>query len=240
MITLFQFHPIWGLPNASPFCMKLETYLRMAKIPYESKYINNPQTAPKGKLPFIKLDGVVLPDSELIIAELKNRFGDALDETLSKEKKALAVLIDIIFTERLYWIEMFLRWQDDAGWKVTNDTMFGGLPFFLKFFIPKMIRKKMFKTLNSQGMGRHSYDEVVGLGIKTLNGLADFLDDKPFFLGDKPSSLDATAFAFLANIIMAPVNDAFKKHARSLDNLKLYVHRMWDLYYSDLTKPEIL
>ena len=35
MITLFQFQRYWGLPNISPFCLKLETYLRLAKIPYQ-------------------------------------------------------------------------------------------------------------------------------------------------------------------------------------------------------------
>jgi hypothetical protein len=32
-IVLHQFYRSFGLPNASPFCMKLETYLRMAELP---------------------------------------------------------------------------------------------------------------------------------------------------------------------------------------------------------------
>jgi hypothetical protein len=32
MIKLYQFNPVWGLPNASPFCMKLETYSFLANI----------------------------------------------------------------------------------------------------------------------------------------------------------------------------------------------------------------
>ena len=35
MIKLYQFKPAWGLPNPSPFCMKVETYLRMAGLSYE-------------------------------------------------------------------------------------------------------------------------------------------------------------------------------------------------------------
>ena len=34
MIKLYQFKPAWGLPNPSPFCMKVETYLRMAGLSY--------------------------------------------------------------------------------------------------------------------------------------------------------------------------------------------------------------
>jgi len=35
VIKLYQFAPAFGLPNASPFCMKMETYLRMAGLPFE-------------------------------------------------------------------------------------------------------------------------------------------------------------------------------------------------------------
>jgi hypothetical protein len=35
MIKLYQFNAAWGLPNPSPFCMKVETYLRMVSLPYE-------------------------------------------------------------------------------------------------------------------------------------------------------------------------------------------------------------
>jgi len=33
MIKLYQFPTAWGLPNPSPFCMKLEVYMRLAEIP---------------------------------------------------------------------------------------------------------------------------------------------------------------------------------------------------------------
>jgi hypothetical protein len=35
MIKVYQFEPAFGIPNASPFCFKLENYLRMAAIPFE-------------------------------------------------------------------------------------------------------------------------------------------------------------------------------------------------------------
>ena len=44
-IVFWQLSPCWGLPNASPFCLKLETWLRMAKIPYEAKSVTGPPTA---------------------------------------------------------------------------------------------------------------------------------------------------------------------------------------------------
>jgi hypothetical protein len=56
MITLYQFAPTWGIPNAGQFNAKLETYLRMCKIPYEIAE-TLPLKAPKGKLPFIEPKG---------------------------------------------------------------------------------------------------------------------------------------------------------------------------------------
>ena len=53
MITLHQFARVWDIPNLSPFCSKVETYLRMAGIPYEVADAI-PPTAPKGKLPYTK------------------------------------------------------------------------------------------------------------------------------------------------------------------------------------------
>jgi Glutathione S-transferase N-terminal domain len=48
MVTLYKFIPAWGLPDLSPFCVKLETYLRLAKIPYETQ-VGDPRKAPKKK-----------------------------------------------------------------------------------------------------------------------------------------------------------------------------------------------
>lgn len=239
MITLFQFHRVWGLPNASPFCMKLETYLRMAKLPYDIKFIHNPQKAPKGKFPFVQIDGKTYSDSEMIIDELKTRYGDPLDQDLTKEQRALSILIDHTFCERLYWVTVYLRWQDEQGWAQINHEYFGHLPALLKFFVPSLVRKQTIKALYGQGMGRHRLDEVVHMGEKTLDALASLLGEQVYFLGDKPSSVDATAFAFLANILYTPLHDPLKKHALSLPALGAYCERMWDALYSDFPKPRL-
>ena len=67
MIKVHQFAPAFGLPNASPFCMKLETYLRMAGLPFELVNDGNVIRAPKGKLPYIEDDGRVVADTNFII-----------------------------------------------------------------------------------------------------------------------------------------------------------------------------
>lgn len=239
MITLYQFHRIWGLPNSSSFCMKLETYLRMIELPYENKFVSNPQKSPKRKLPHIKMDGCFYSDSELIIDKLKIRFGDVLDKELIAEQHALAVMLDIACSERLYWVSVYMRWQYEKGWEQVKNTMFGRLTRISKLYIPNLFRKFMLKQLNEQGMGRHSFEEVTQLGIKTLDALAVILGSNQYFLGDKPTSIDATTFSFLANIIWAPLCDPVKVHIMKQENIMQYCHRMWDRYYPELPKPQM-
>ena len=80
MLTLYQTQRAWNAPNISPFCTKLETYLRMADIPYTIAPGNFPfQKAPKGKVPYILFEGRLISDSSRIIALLNERLGDTVD-----------------------------------------------------------------------------------------------------------------------------------------------------------------
>lgn len=55
-------------PNISPFVLKLETYLRMAKIPYEVDKTD--PISVKGKSPWITLNGEHIADSQLCVEYL--------------------------------------------------------------------------------------------------------------------------------------------------------------------------
>ncbi|KTC81604.1 glutathione S-transferase family protein [Legionella brunensis] len=237
MITLYQFPGVWGLPNASPFCLKIETYLRMAEIPYEIRFVMNPRKAPKGKLPFIKIDEEVISDSELIIDYLVGKFGDSLDRNLTKEQKALTVLLDNTFSERLYWLMVYLRWQDEYGWSHLREPFFAKLRGFAKLVVPNVVHKTMKKALYLQGMGRHNSDEIKEMGYKTLDAIAITLGNKKYFHGDELTSIDATAFGFLTNIAWLPFEDPLKIHLQNHNNLLNYCERIWSSFYPEIPKP---
>src|ERR1035437_7549707 len=99
MLKLVQFHPAFGVRNMSPFCLKLETYLRMTGIAHEVVWSSDVRTAPKGKLPYILDVDVVMGDSALIIDYLKARHGDPLDGTLSAEQKAQVLAWSSLFED---------------------------------------------------------------------------------------------------------------------------------------------
>ncbi|MGB8700861.1 MAG: Tom37 metaxin N-terminal-like domain-containing protein, partial [Thermosynechococcaceae cyanobacterium] len=185
MITLYQFEPAWGLPNASPFCLKLETYLRMAKLPFECVYDADLQKAPKGKMPYISDKGKIIADSNFIIAYLKETYGDPLDAHLSRSERAVMVAMQRLIEENLYWAGVYSRWQVPQNWPVTKAAFFDGFPPVLRWIIPIIARKQTLKNLDGQGMGKHSESEVYTIGKTDLTALSDFLDDKPFFMGQQ-------------------------------------------------------
>lgn len=234
MIKLYQFEPAFGLPNASPFCMKLETYLRMAKLPFEipPATLGDLRRAPKGKMPYIEDQGKTLADTSFIIDYLKASHGDPLDGWLDAQQRAVALAFQRLIEENLYWALLYTRWVEPAGWVKTRSAFFAKLAPPLKWIVPPLARRGLIKEMQGHGMGRHSREEILGIGQRDITALADFLGDKRYFMGSQPCSLDATAHAFLANLIWPPLESALKKHALQYPHLASYCERMRQQYYA--------
>ncbi|MGI9132332.1 MAG: glutathione S-transferase family protein [Rhodoferax sp.] len=234
MITLYQFEPALGLPNASPFCMKLETYLRMAELPYVTPPVALRELgkAPKGKMPYITDGDATLADSTLIIDYLKSRYGDPLDGWLDAAQRTVALAFQRLLEENLYWAVVYTRWIEPTGWQLTRDAFFGKLPLPLRWIVPPLARRGMRQQLHGHGMGRHSAAEIHGIGQRDITALATFLGDQPYFLGPRPSSLDAIAYAFLANLLWVPLASPLQRHAQRYPQLQVYCERMRSRYYA--------
>jgi glutathione S-transferase len=224
VILLYHFGHPFGF-DPSPFCLKLEAYLRLAGLPYEARR-GSVRAAPKRKLPYIEDDGRVVADSGAIIDYLKQRYGDPLDGGLDAASRAEAHAWRRTLEESLYWILVYFRWIDDAGWQVVRRRFFATLPAPLRVVAPPLIRRSVRRTLWGQGTLRHGRDEILALGSADLAHLAAFLGDKPFLQGAAPTSLDATAYGFLANLYYppdpTPLTEALRGHA----NLVAYTARM--------------
>lgn len=233
MIQLYQFAPAFGLPNASPFCMKLETYLRMAGLPFEMQRfkLQQLQGAPKGKMPFIVDGNRTVADSSLIIDYLKLTYGDPLDSWMNAEQCAVALSWQRLLEEHLYWAVLYTRWIEPEGWALTRPAFFAGLSAPLSLIVPPLARRGMARELNGHGMGRHSREEIHALGCRDISALADFLGNKFYLMGEQPCSLDAVAYGFLANILWVPLESALKRQSQKHPGLERYCQRMKARYY---------
>lgn len=220
----------WGAPNLSPFCSKLECYLRMARIPHEVRAANMLK-APKGKVPFALVDGRLMGDSQLILEHLERTRGAPLDGWLSDEQRALGHVVRRMLEEAYYFVGVYLRWGDDSGFAVLSPTFKASMPAPVRALMP-LIRRKVRKSLQAQGTGRHSHDEIMNMGKADMTALSRILGDRPFLLGDQPSSYDATVYAFLEGLLCFPYESEVKRCAAALPNLVSYRDRMRARYFS--------
>jgi glutathione S-transferase len=223
----------WGTPNMSPFCCKLETYLRMAEVPYTAVAADF-RKAPKGKIPFVSIDGgALMGDSQLIIEELERRLGDrALDHGLSPRDRATGRIVRRAMEEALYFVGLYFRWKTDEGYALLAPEFKKILPAPLRIAMP-LIRRRVKKQLHKQGTGRHTVEEVAAMGAADLGAVAELLGDRPFLLGDRPRTPDATIYAFLEAVLGFPLESAIQV-AASHPNLVAYRGRVRERWWKDL------
>ena len=111
-IKLFQFPRMFGIPNLSPFCCKLETWLRITRVPYEVVDTPDPRKGPKGKLPFIEDAGMRIADSPRIVDHLVKIRGVDPDGRLNTSERAIVLLVQRTLEEQA---------AEENGYRLKND-----------------------------------------------------------------------------------------------------------------------
>lgn len=235
-ITLYQFPLVWGR-NVSPFTLKLETWLRLTGIPYETVAVRNPGKGPKGKLPYIRDGEAVIGDSALIIEHLKRTRGVDPDAHLDPLERAEALAYHRLLEDHLYFVGVYSRWIDPDGWRAVVPALFGFLPPGPRQIVSGIVRRKVRRDLHGQGLGRHDRAEIYAMGRDDLEALATFLNDGPFFFRDRPTTLDAVAYGFLANLLLVPVETELKQIGLEYPNLRRFCLFM-ESYLAEREAPE--
>jgi len=236
MIKLFSFGPAFGLPDPSPFVTKINLYLKLSEIDFETVAdVDNLRKAPKSKFPFINDDGEVIADSVFIIDHLRQKYNADLDAWLSDEQKAQSQLISKSLDENLYWCIVYSRWIKDDVWPQIRAQFFDGLPFPMNKIVAKLARSSTRKQIMGHGIGKHTDAEMLDIAGKSLKSLSTLLGDKPFFFGDKPSTLDVTAFAMIGALTLSTLETEMNQKAREFENLASFAQRIAKTYYPELS-----
>ncbi len=67
-----------------------------------------------------------------------------------------------------------------------------------------------------------------------IDALSACLGDKKYFLGEQPTTLDASAFGILIGTIGCPIESPLKEYGLSKDNLTNFVAHIKTHFFSDL------
>jgi glutathione S-transferase len=224
-VTLQRYIPAWDLLDICPFCFKVEVYLKLAGIPYTT-VLSDPRKAPKRKLPVLLDDSETIPDSVAIVEHLERTRGRPLDAFLSVRQRALAIAVRSMIEEHLDFVVLYQRWQLDQNWalyktKFIELAMQLGTPRFIARLAMPLLRRRVLRVLDSQGLGRHKPDEVVASALQLFESLAE-LCEGPYFFGAQPSTLDATVYAFLQSFAGVPFEGPVKDYVCTNDKLRRY------------------
>jgi glutathione S-transferase len=236
IITLYTAPSLWGLPSISPPCMKLETWLRMAKLPYKCVVLTaeNLALAPKGKIPFINYQGKLIGDTTLIIEMLKQKEEIDLDASLTATERSISLAFRRMLKENIYWGGVYIRYGMEENWQGYREvlalSLFPESPLEVSKPFAEEFRKTILSQMYGHGMGRHSSEEIVDIICADFQALSDFLGDKTFFMGELPTTLDATAYAYIGNFIQPPYDSPIVDYVLQRANLCLHYERMDQLF----------
>jgi glutathione S-transferase len=231
-LVVHQLPGAWGLPSISPFCLKLDLYLRIADIPFRTVVDATPFRGPKGKLPWIEHEGKKIGDSGFIIEYLETRFGCDPSAGLSAGERAVSLSMRRLIEENLYWAMVYDRWMVEENWRIFRDVVLAGVPVPIRQVVAFFARRGVRSQLRGHGIGLHSRHEIHAIGRRDIGAIADFLGGKPFLLGERPAEIDAIAYGLLPNIMNVPIASPIKDEALKRANLVAYVERLRNRYFA--------
>ena len=231
MLTLFGFGPAFGLPDPSPFVMKTEIHLKTAGVPYRFERAS-PQSAPKGKMPYIQVGAHRLGDSSFIRAHIEKHHNFDFDAGLCTAERAQAWAIERMLEDHLYFAIVNFRWLDDENWDKGPSHFFDGAPEGAA----KAARLRVRDKIDHHGLGRHKHEEVVELADRSLSALSIILGDKPYVMGENVTGVDATAAGMVASVLTPFFSGELRRRAERHANLIAYRDRMFARFYPQFMK----
>lgn len=225
MIKLYLYPGLFGLKDNNPFGLKVATFLSLVNIEHSIEHLMDTSKAPRNQLPFMKLDGKTISDSNHMIETIIERYQLTIDLHLSEKEKAIAHAVKRMLDENLYWVMSYSRWQDDQYWPQFEKAFIDTFPQVKEGDLDGA-RNYNFERYQKQGIGRYTPEEVYAKGLKDLQTVETLLNDQSFFFGKDPHTIDACIYGFLANIYYYPMDTPLKNFLNRSQSLPVYIEKM--------------
>lgn len=232
MITLYKFGPAFGLPDASPFCIKAELLLKMAGLDYETN-LKGFNKAPYGKLPYINDDGETIADSSFIAWHIASKYGHDFNANLSARDAGVGWAVAKMCDEQLYWVVVYDRWVPDHNFEKGPKTFFTPVPALIRPLVIAMVRRGTKKSLKGHGIGRLEAGKIHELGRRGVDAVSDILGDRKYMLGDTVSLADASVYAMLHPMRSEMFETPMVAYIEAKKPLAAYLDRMTAEWFPD-------
>lgn len=237
MIKVFGLAKTWDFPDASPYVCKLVMWMRLAGLEYELSYVPWPEMlkrAPRKSVPWIEdADGTLVHDSQRVIDYLTQKYDIALDWHLTPRERAQMRAWQRLLEDHYYWAGLVqMRWVEDENWAKYKLELAAELPpspeidaFFQE------IRDYLVGEFRGHAVGKMTVDEVRQVAREDLDALETWLGDSAFFMGSRPTSIDAMVYACLLQTLATPCTSPVVEYARGKTSLNAYFARLRARYW---------
>lgn len=224
MITVHGHLPAWGVCSPSPFVVKLVAWLDAKGLPFTMAPADL-HRAPKGKIPWIEVDGASMSDSSDIIQALIAQHGGLPGDGARPPSDPTLHLVKRTLEESLYFATLTTRWAGtDAAFEAVVTAFTPAMPPVIGGGILRwVVRPGVRRSAIAQGIGRHDPAGIAARAVDDLRAVAGALGDAPWLAGDAPGTIDCTLWAFLAQLSVFPVESAISAALRddpALANLR--------------------
>ncbi|KAG8343558.1 Outer mitochondrial membrane transport complex protein Glutathione S transferase N terminal domain [Trypanosoma vivax] len=194
-------YPRWGLaPSLSPSCTCVETFLRLARIPYKVHITYNTSASPTGCLPCIIHKGKHVAEPSAIIRYLIKEFKVEMDASLNKKNRAVGMALGSMLEHETRFA-LYRTFTRDAAHYIIPYALCAveaSWPFFAS--ILSRIKADFFcsSSLVRLNLTKEQHEEEYLQDLEAIEGV---IGGKPFLFGSKPTSYDCAVYAALLPVI---------------------------------------
>jgi glutathione S-transferase len=217
MLTLYSYPPLFGVADNNGYGLKVFAFLRLAGVPFRHEHIFDASKAPRQQLPYIVDGHDTVGDSETILRYVTEKYGVTLDAALTPAQRTTDLLVTRMLDD-LYWVMSYSRWKDERYWPKFRDALKREHPDLTDDGLMKA-REFNAQRYHYQGIGRFEPDAAMARGLADLAALANLISRQGYVHGDKPTSIDAGIYGFVANIYFYDIDTPLKRFVVSHDAL---------------------
>ncbi|KJH52982.1 Metaxin-1-like family protein [Dictyocaulus viviparus] len=218
----------FGLPSIDVNCLQFLACAKMCASPVSVVYSVSPWRSPNGfigEYPALfdkKNQGRTVTDFDKFVEILRNSGQEVvIDAELTSFERSQIDAFSCFLQQYLFPAVLHTFWTDDLNYSTLTHYWFSSrlsFPYSL-YYLEK--RKKRAQRL----LMDRTTNSIMKDGLQTLNMLSAKLGD------NKPSSLDALVFGYLAPILRLPLpNDRLQLHLRACPNLVRFVEQISSIY----------
>ncbi|CAB07391.1 Metaxin-1 homolog [Caenorhabditis elegans] len=221
----------FGLPTIDVVSLQFLACSKMCASPVRVIQSTRPWRSPSGELPMVaQTEGEAKPvtDFEKFVDILKKCGQDVvIDADLTTIEKAQLDAFSCYLHHNLYPAVMHTFWTDELNYNTVTQYWYAShLHFPYNLYYLEKRRKKALRLL----AGKND-TEILKEAFMALNTLSTKLGDNKFFCGNKPTSLDALVFGYLAPLLRVPLpNDRLQVQLSACPNLVRFVETVSSIY----------